>query len=226
MSKLNVKRRYLCCLIVVSVFLVAGSTVARGDVYSYSFVRITNNASVDVASQLTVDVIGNPGGSEVLFKFYNDVGIASSITGAYFDDRLSLLSWAGTDPITDSGAGVDFIKPATPENLPGGSAIGFVTTTGMSAHSDNPAVANGVNTASEWVGLKFDILWGTYEHVINALDLGITNAERSLRIGLRVQGIGGPDGDSDGFVHAPVPGALLLGMIGLTAAGLKLRRFA
>ncbi|MHC4702742.1 MAG: hypothetical protein ACYTFQ_19435, partial [Planctomycetota bacterium] len=168
MSKLNVTKRYVGCLIVVSVFLVAGSTVARGDVYSYDFVRITNNASVDIASQLTVDVIGTAGGTDVLFKFYNDVGIASSLVGVYFDDRLSLLSWAGTDPVTYSPTGVvSFHKPATsPAELPGASAVGFVTTTGMSAHSDNPAVANGVNTASEWVGLKFDILGGTYEDVI------------------------------------------------------------
>lgn len=225
MSKLNLAKRYVRCLVVVSAFLVVGSTAARGDVYSYGFVRITDNATTDIASQLTVDVIGDAGGSEVLFKFYNDVGIASSITDVYFDDRLSLLSWAGTDPITQS-AGVSYYKPATPANLPGGNTIDFVTTAGLSAQANNPQVANGVNSASEWVALKFDILWGTYENVINALDLGLTTVERSLRVGLRAQGIGGPDGDSDGFVHAPVPGAFLLGMIGLTAAGLKLRKFA
>jgi hypothetical protein len=30
----------------------------------------------------------------------------------------------------------------------------------------------------------------------------------------------------DTFVHAPLPGAVLLGFMGLSAAGLKLRRYA
>ena len=56
------------------------------------------------------------GGGLVGFKFYNDVGEASSIADVYFDDD-SLLGGSG---ITDSGVGVAFSRSGHPPDLPGG----------------------------------------------------------------------------------------------------------
>ena len=116
---------------------------------SYGFTRITNNADANVASQLLV-VVTDAGGGYVDFKFTNNVGIGSSITDIYFDDG-SLL---GISSIYDSGGGVSFAGPASPSNLPGGSAINFHTSAGaFSADSDTPIEANGVNAAGEWVSI-------------------------------------------------------------------------
>jgi hypothetical protein len=44
-----------------------------------------------------------------------------------------------------------------------------------------------------------------------------------LRIGIHVQAIG-ISGNSDSFIMTPVPGAVILGMLGLSVAGWKLRK--
>jgi len=46
----------------------------------------------------------------------------------------------------------------------------------------------------------------------------------SLRIGIHVQGFDGEGSES--FVNTPVPGAVLLGLLGLGAGWLKLRKSA
>ncbi|MEP0844320.1 MAG: hypothetical protein HRF43_16595, partial [Phycisphaerae bacterium] len=55
---------------------------------SYNFVRLTDNGNgVDLGSQLLMEVTGTSGSAtEAIFKFSNNVGIASSITQIYFDD--------------------------------------------------------------------------------------------------------------------------------------------
>jgi len=152
----------------------------------------------------------------VLFKFFNNVGIASSITDVYFDDGTLL----GIATITSS-AGVAFDDPATPGNLPSGNTASppFMTTANFSADSDTPIMANGVNSASEWLGITFNLINGkTYADTLAALGDG------SLRIGLHVQAIG-TTGGSDSYVNVvPVPGAVLLGFLGLGYAGMRLRR--
>jgi hypothetical protein len=92
------------------------------------------------------------------------------------------------------------------------------------------------------VGIAVDLKENkTFADVINAINVGFNPdlyydggdaydgwTEPSLRIGIHVQGIDGPWGcdQSDTYILTPVPGSVLLGMLGLSVAGLKLRKFA
>lgn len=185
---------------------------------TFGFYKITNNGNVDVSSQLSV-VVSSAGSNQVLFKFFNNVGIASSITDIYFDDGTLL----GIASISDSGDGVAFTAPAVPKDLSGGNDISpkFDVTKGFSADSVEPIAPMGVDSASEWVGITFNLINGkTLGDTIAALGTG------ELRIGLHVQSIG-TTGGSDSYVNVnvvPVPGAVLLGFLGLGYAGMRLRR--
>ena len=87
-------------LLVVGIAALAGSAAsALGATVNFGFTRITANASQNVASQFNVavsDVAGQP--TQVKFKFTNAVGIASSISEIYYDDRnpLQLLTLNAT----------------------------------------------------------------------------------------------------------------------------------
>ncbi|MCL4854532.1 MAG: hypothetical protein KJZ78_24495 [Bryobacteraceae bacterium] len=189
-------------------------TCQMANAVSYSFFKITNNGNQDVSSQLSVEVTG--AGSQASFQFFNNVGIASSITDIYFDDGTLL----GIALITTSGAGVAFNSPANPSNLPGGNnaSPAFVTTQNFSADSDPPVSQNGVNAATEWVTITFNLINGkTIVDTLAALDDG------SLRIGLHVQAIGSKGG-SDSYVNngRNVPdGGVTAAMLGLGMLGLS-----
>jgi len=197
-------------LIFASILLVAGPTYA----VTYSFEEITNNSPINVASQLSVDVTAADG--DVLFTFYNNVGLASSIADIYFDNSLGLIALPMA--ITDSGAGVDFTTPASPGSLPGQNAVGFVTTAGFSADSTAPTAANGVDAASEWVALQFDLVGAnTFNSVIAAMNAG------TFRVGLHVQALS--DGQSEGYVTMiPEPEIYAMMGVGLGLMGWVARR--
>ena len=188
----------------------------------YGFTNITNNSPIDVAAQLQVEISAF-GAGQVKFRFTNDVGLASSITDVYFDDG-TLLDIASVD----GSLGVLFQQSAAPPDLPGGDAISpvFQTTTGFSADSDPPVSHNGVNAASEWLDVIFDLQPGEdFQSILDALAMS-PETYGSLRIGLRIQGLS--DGESDSYINngvVPVPGAFLLGMAGLGALGVMRRRW-
>ncbi|HQG49608.1 MAG TPA: hypothetical protein PK373_11010 [Sedimentisphaerales bacterium] len=58
---------------------------------TFGFYKLTNNNVENLSSQLSV-VVSDAGSNQVLFKFFNNVGIASSITDVYFDDGTLLES--------------------------------------------------------------------------------------------------------------------------------------
>jgi hypothetical protein len=157
-------------------------------------------------------------------EFYTTDPLPSSITDVYFDDG-SLLGIANIF----NGSGVSFSNPAVPGNLPGGNSIEppFETTDGFSADSDTPVQPMGVNPG-ESVGILFNLQPGKdFEDVLAAIYQGFDDplAAESLRIGLHIQSIG-PESGSDSFIMTPVPGAVILGLLGLSIAGIKLRKFA
>ena len=233
----RVKKHYMSILSLVLAMVVILSAEARAELFG--FAAITNNSGVSstYAQQLAVDVT-DPGGNQVLFTFYSDgpasslydvpSPIAGAITDIYFDDSAGLLAFDSI--FGDSGAGVTFVNSGagtSPVNLPAGNTVvpPFVATQPLSVESDPNPPVNGVNPG-EYVALLYDIVSGDYAGVRNALLSGFAGAD-TLRIGMHVRGID-PTGvnQSDSFIMTPVPGAVILGLLGLGIAGWKLRRFA
>jgi len=69
--------------------------------------------------------------------------------------------------------------------------------------------------------------WQKIEFNWTALNPATDNVE--FKVGARKPadvGIGNDSGFDDAFIAVPLPGAVLLGLVGLSAAGIKLRRFA
>lgn len=186
------------------------ATPAAADLFA--FYGITNNNPLDVAigeAQLFVDVT-DVGNGQVQFEFKNEGPDASSIACVYFDDRAGVLHDISSI-INDTG--VSFSAGGSPENLPGGNDVGFVAN--FWATADPPPAHNGVDPG-ELLGIVFDLQAGAmFGDVIAQISGG------ALRIGIHV--IDFASGGSESFM-VPVPGAFLLGVLGLGYAGMKLRR--
>jgi len=198
----------------------------HADMTAYGFKNITannvNSAAIGEA-QLSVqvnDVLGHT--DQALFKFLNTGPEPCSITAAYFDDGALL----GIAQLTSS-SGVKFSEGANPPNLPGGNTVNFQVTKGFLADSDPPTQPNGVNPG-EWLSVLFNLENGmTYNDVINAITLGLTQGavDGSLRIGIHVQGYEGGLSESYVNCNVPAPAAVTLGMIGLGFIGVLQRRW-
>jgi len=187
----------------------------------YTFERISGYSPI--GSQLSVEVT-DAGSDQVLFTFRNSLPGTSgySLTDVYFDDGALL----GIAEITHS-SGVAFSQGASPGHLPDGDLLTppFEVTKDFLADADPSPMNNGVNTTAEWLGIVFTLQTDkTFADVITGISHGLTNPllyDDDIRIGIRVQG--GTYGGS--FVAVPIPAAVLLGFLGLAAAGLKLRKF-
>jgi len=210
----------LCTLAVMA-------TQTQADLATYTFFNITNNAgNPDVGAQLQMQVLsdteagflGDPG--QVQFNFSVLPGPEFATIGAiYFDDgALSAL----TDVF--NGPGVSFtqdaIQAVDPPDLPGGDSIFpvFDVTGNFAADRDSGqgGIANGIDPG-ESLSILFDVE-GSFDDVISDLGSG------ALRVGLHVQRLGTNANGGDSYVNVPLPGAVLLGMLGLVAAGRKLRQ--
>ncbi len=203
----------LCAMLAAS----ALSLSAQAATYSFDCFEGCGPVPASLGAQFTVSVLDNLAtlaSNDVLFTLTNAVGTPSSIHNGYFDNGLTGL-------ITDiavfaQSAGVNFVVPATPANVPGGQNISFFAD--ASAGSTGP-MANGINTAGESLTILANLSAGSsFSDVTNALNSG------ALRVALHVQGI--PPGDySAGFVNAvPEPETWATLIAGLGLIGLKLRR--
>jgi hypothetical protein len=229
------RKNYVSILGIVLALVVILSPSARAGMYS--FAPLTNNTGQPgvVVPQLSVDVTEGTGADTglVLFTFLNDVGVPSSITHVYFDDGTLDEDGDGIDFISSS-AGVSFSIDGTAGVLPGGNNADpdFATSFSAGANSAGGLLSNGVNSSSEWLTVKFA---ADYDDVIAAINLGFTDPygpgwyDESLRIGIHVQGIpyaSGTGSTSESYIMTPIPGAVLLGILGLSVVGIKLRKYA
>ncbi len=228
-------KRHIIFLSLVLVFVVILSTDARAVIYSFEAISDNSGVSGWMAQQLSLEVTAY-GANQVLFEFINEVGSYDGIIGTVFfeDGALFGLSLVlDVDNFPGTYPGVDFKTPANPasKQFPAGGTLvpSFVTTEHFWATEDG-AVNNGVNPG-EKVGVVFDLEGGAnFDSVITAIGLGFTNpnpnGNTSLRIGVHVQNLPPGTAESDSFILTPIPGAFLLGILGLGVAGLKLRKFA
>lgn len=183
--------------------------------YSFNCLTQTNAANCNAGqAQLVMDVISTANATQVLFEFRNTGPAASSITDIYFDDG-SLLGIAQIF----NPSGVSFSASASPGNLPGGNtaAPAFVTTAGFSADSDSPVSHNGINNASEKLGILFNLKSGQdFTDVFNALQ--IAGGANSLRVGIHAQSFA--NGGSESFINnvslVPEAGQWLMLLAGIS----------
>jgi hypothetical protein len=236
------KKHYMTILGLVLALTIVLSGQVQAALFGFS--NITNDATVNVANQLSVEVTNytqeGDTTNSVLFTFSNSGPTASSITDIYFDDG-ALLGIA----TVINGTGVNMGYPTTPGDLPAGENLVPPFETTSYEHPQLPPhfSAGTTNTnygvnPDESVGIVFDIGTNAFEDVINAIYVGLDpdnyigasdndgwNAP-SLRIGLHVQSVENMDENSDSFIMTPVPQAVILGLLGLGVAGIKLRKYA
>ncbi len=198
----------------------------------YGFTPVSFNsgaAAYAVAPQLSLDVTQS--GSQVLFTFANDGPVASTITGMYFDDGAGVLD-SILAPI--DGAGVSFGLGGHPANLSAPTVpYHFGADFWATANAPKGLGGKGVDNTGEFVTIPFTLeSEETFADVLAALDADLadpTSTIGTLRVGMHVQSIGTAS-RSDAFiltpVQTPLPGAVILGLLGLSAAGLKMRRLA
>jgi len=224
---------------VVSLVVLCWNPVPAGAAM-YGFTPVSFNsgaAAYAVVPQLSLDVTQS--GSQVLFTFANDGPVASTIAATYFDDGAGVLDSLLT-PI--NGPGVSFGSGGNPANLPA-PMVPYHFGANFWATADAPKGlgGKGVDNTGEFVTIPFTLADAkSLADLVAALDAGLANPTSTigaLRVGIDVHAID-MAGLSDAFilapgratvpgaVHTPLPGAVILAMLGLSAAGIRLRRFA
>jgi hypothetical protein len=213
---------------VVSLAVLCLSAVpARAGLYGFIPVTHHSGSVADaVAGQFSFTVAQSA--SDVLFTFANSGPMPSSIAGVYFDDGAGILD-SLLAPI--NGSGVRFKSGGKPRNLSAPRGYDFTADFWATAKESKGRGKNknGVDPG-EWVTIPFTLESGkTFGDLLSALELGaanLTEAAGTLRVGLYVRSIG-TSGKSDAFIDpVPLPGAFVLGVLGLSAAGWRLRKSA
>lgn len=222
MAAMHRARHWKSYAVLTSVIVLIWAANSRADIYGFDCV--TNNNPIDAGygeSQLSLKV-AEYGTDSVSFTFFNDVGSDGvnadnycSITEIYFHDGVlvdldtpSLVNSLGVEFSTD--------KKTSPGHLPGYDAVDF----DLLFSADVPNSESGVDASEEWVRVVYALQPSvSFEDVLNGLNVG------TMVIGVRARAF--ESGGSEGFINTqvvPLPGATLLGMLGLGAAGMKLRR--
>ncbi len=197
-----------CSMAITAVTLAWAASAGRADSVTLSFQNITNRGNASLVDQLHVTASAASGTSTYAdFTFTNSAVVASSIMQVYFADGTLL----GIAQVTQAGA--SFVPgTAVPADLPGGGSItpAFHVTQGFLGDAGNMGPIQGVDTSSDYVTLRFNLINGrTFANTLEALRTG------ALRIGMHVTSIGITHGD-DSYVNnptvIPLPPAVLTGM--------------
>ncbi len=210
-------------------FLALFGSEIRAEIYGFQAISNSSGVSGAVASQLSVEVAhseDHPG--QVLFKFANDITspYGGNIKGIFFDDQGGLGSIGGL--VETSAFTVDFKYPANGQgNFPGGNLLtpAFQATSWTTFNRGQNKIDPG-----EYLEVVYHLTpMTTFEELLGAIGLGFSGGgPGSLRIGVHVGSIAALPGrdDSDSYVMSlvPVPGAALLASLGISSAGLFLRR--
>lgn len=240
MSASRMEKRYMGMVSLVFVFVVILSTAARAELYGFAAVSNNSGVSGQMAAQLSLEV-KDIGSNQVEFIFKNNIapyavdpGLTGSIELLAFEDGI-LLDLVTINPypnLLDNQSVVSFLEDPSPTGTALPNSDLTITQNFFAVDATSAPSKKGVNPY-EAVGIVFDLVAdNSFANVIAALNQGFTGpivSGKSLRIGIHVISIGAigeEDGDSDSFILTPVPGAVILGMLGLGVAGIKLRKFA
>jgi len=176
-----------------------------------SFTEMVDDGGPNLSGQLSATVTQIMDGAE--FKFYNNVGFDSSITGVFFDIGSSNI--AGIEfSLDNSSSGVDFKAKNNP-TLPEGNTLTTEFDADYGETKDGPNT-NGVDEGGEYA--SFLVAFGTgfqFDTLITAISDGV------FRVGLHVTSIalepnslgGEPADGSDAYINVstvPVPAAAWL----------------
>ena len=242
MSASRKNKSYMVLVSLVFVLLLILSTEARAALSElYGFAPLSNNSGVSgqMAAQLSLEV-KDTGSNQVEFIFKNNIapyavdpGLTGSIELLAFEDGIlsDLVTINPYPNLLDDQSVVSFLEDTSPTGTALPNSNLTITQNFFAVDATSAPSKKGVNPY-EAVGIVFDIGSNTFTDVIAALNQGFTGpivSGESLRIGIHVISIGAigeEDGDSDTFILTPVPGAVILGILGLGVTGLKLRKFA
>lgn len=209
------------------IVVVAGlcGTAHAGFDFTFRSVHAESPFGQSVAGQLEMTV-SEAGPGVVEFAFYNGAVAPASITQVFMDQSAqsdALIDFAKVSVATTSGSSpLRFSVDRKVANFPGGNNLSPKFNSDFSASALNPRPHNGLNEVQDALRLRANLLPGaTFDAVVGALNAGW------LRVGLHGQAMatGYTDGDdSEGFVNnptvvVPLPGAVLLGMLGVGMVG-------
>lgn len=198
-------------LLAATLLAVGLASSGGANAVSVGFSKFTTNGNVDVSSQFLMDVSegtsSKTGDAGVLFKFTNDVGIASSITQIYFDLGAAPTFGLGSMDI-DNEVGVNF-SMTDPNgnnwpNVPGGNTINFTADVGTGADADSPVSKNGINADGDSLTLFALLNPGSFQNLLDALNAG------TFRVAMHVQAIGATGGSDSYISTVPLPAAAWL----------------
>ncbi|MEN6575243.1 MAG: hypothetical protein ABFD90_02780 [Phycisphaerales bacterium] len=215
----------------LTVIVCACLTVPAVADMTYYFGNITNSSGLadDMTLAKQLSVVVSPvadAPTQVSFTFFNSAATSSDVAEIYFEDGTLL------GMVSIANAGTTFREGSEPKWLPAGENLdpAWRKSRNFSADVDVGQETDPLDAGTDSVEFIFDLLDGQeYDDVIAAIVAGLepgpwVGDSSRLRMGLHVRSIGGT-GESDSFsIVVPVPGAVLLGMLGLGAAGLGLRR--